>query len=244
MISNTAKWGKESGVSCFEARRQPDGSLVVLTHYGRLKQLRRLVVALAMDDRLLYEVRGDVVGQGKAGEPLLRNCEAEELPLSTPLMLDPPEDRFFAYMMAWSRWRQLRAIEGLPNIVRGEPTEDGAFTHGLLLHRKNAKGWHARQAALLFACLRRASPGTRLCLDLPGGRCFDLGETSAIAADTVRGLPIQGGEKVLALTAGPDAEQLMWAAAEVFTFRPDDHTGDWLRISALVGGQQEARWSM
>jgi hypothetical protein len=54
-------------------------------------------------------------------------------------------------------------------------------------------------------------------------------------------LLVQPGERVLALTSGPDAEQLLWAVAEVFAFRPGDHTSDWLRISALVGGQEEAR---
>jgi phosphotransferase system HPr-like phosphotransfer protein len=209
---------------------------------GRRRVLRRLLASLERDGRPPYEVRGDVVGRDRGREPLLRNCESEEISLPTPVVLDPPEDLFFYYMMGWSRFRLLRAIEGWPEIARAVPgnPEDGAFTHGLLVSMRDPRGMHARPAALLFACLRRASPGTRVGFEF-GGRTFDLGEASQVRVNAILRLLVQPGERVLALTSGPDAEQLLWAVAEVFAFRPGDHTSDWLRISALVGGQEEAR---
>lgn len=107
---------------------------------------------------------------------------------------------------------------------------------------------HARPAALLYAFLRRAQPGTRLGLaSLRCGRCFDFGEASAIGVNALVRTEVKGGEEVLALASGPDAEHVLWAVAEVFAWRAAgnteaEHTQDWSLISSLLEeGQMQAR---
>jgi phosphotransferase system HPr-like phosphotransfer protein len=119
--------------------------------------------------------------------------------------------------------------------------EEGVFTHGLRVRMEDERAMHARPAALLFAFLRRVSPGTRVGFEL-GGRLFDLGEASQVRVGTILKLLIQPGEVVLVLAAGPEAELVLWAVAEVFAFRPGGHTADWRQIAAHLGGRKEARW--
>lgn len=103
----------EKGVSCFETRRQPDGSLLLVTrgsaHKARDQRHTFAYLCKAEQQRTVYEVRGDLVGRGASGEPLLKNCELKEIPLSTPITMGPPEDRAFRLVEAWNRWRYLDA---------------------------------------------------------------------------------------------------------------------------------------
>ncbi len=120
-LGQGSKYGKkakssqkvEKGVSVFETKRQPDGSLLLITRGGthKARDQRHTFVYLctAEEPRTVYEVRGDLVGRGACGEPLLRNCELEEIPLTTPITMGPPEDRPYRLAKAWNLWRYLDA---------------------------------------------------------------------------------------------------------------------------------------
>ncbi len=100
---------RENGVSVFEARRRSDGSFVVLTPRrgpDRVR-MRNLFLNLALANRLLYEVRGTVVGRGASNEPLLRDCELTPIPNSVPVRLCPPKDQLFEGVEWWNRSRGL-----------------------------------------------------------------------------------------------------------------------------------------
>jgi len=153
--SNTARWGREEGVSCFEAKEEPDGSLLVLFRSGdpvKRKALRKIFDGFVRaDDRALYELRGELVGRGVAGDPLLRDCEAREIPLTTAVRIGPPEDRLFEYVEGWNRWRYLDGTrEGHRTPPMGENCLE-AFAppeaRGVL-HEDNEERWRRIWAGL------------------------------------------------------------------------------------------------
>lgn len=151
-LSNTARWGREEGVSCFEAKREPSGFLTVLFRGldpVKRKGLRGTFEGLARGGRPLYEVRGDVIGRGIAGEPLLRNCEAEEIPLTTAVKLGPPKDRAFTYVEGWNRWRYLDGTrEGHRTPPMGENCLEAFAPAGArkVLHEANERKWRKIRA--------------------------------------------------------------------------------------------------
>ncbi len=106
---------REAGVSVWEARRRPDGSLlIVLPQSKRDRVQARCWVrnhAFAKEERPLYFVSGRVVGKGASGEPLLRDCSLEPVPLTTPVRLPPPEDEAYKQIEAWNLWRRLDAAD-------------------------------------------------------------------------------------------------------------------------------------
>lgn len=102
----------EKGVSCFEARRKRDGSLEVLAPRRDDGGLREMFAALLHMGRPFLEVRGDVVGRGLLGEPLLRNCETEEIPLSSRVRLCPPQDRHARQVGRWDLARKRQSKKG------------------------------------------------------------------------------------------------------------------------------------
>lgn len=150
--SNTARWGREKGVSCFEAKREPDGSLLVLFRDRdpmKRKALRRIFEGFVRaDDRVVYELRGEPVGRGIAGDPLLRDCEAREIPLTTAVRIGPPEDRLFEFVEGWNRWRYLdgtREGHRTPRMSENCIEAFASTPERRVLHRHNERRWAARR---------------------------------------------------------------------------------------------------
>ena len=119
-------------MSCYEARRQLDGSLLIVTGKGKKgRGLRESFIWYVRGgpegERPLYEVRGNVVGRGAGGEPLLRNCTLEEVPLKTAVRLPPPEDRDFKIVECWNEHRRLDGTRGGYRTDFGHPNAVEAF---------------------------------------------------------------------------------------------------------------------
>ena len=85
-------FGREMGVSVFPARELASGELVIDTGGGRNESLRLGFAAYFFEmppaARRIYRVYGDEIGTGGTGEPLLRNCTAIEVPLTTAVVID------------------------------------------------------------------------------------------------------------------------------------------------------------
>ncbi len=115
------------------------------------------------------------------------------------------------------------------------------WTHELPVVMEDPMGMHARPAMYLLAYLRQAAPGTRFGLCW-GGREVDFGEASEVGPlALLHHADIKGGQEVLALASGPDAEYVLDGVEEVFAQRrtPETHLADWMDIARVVGGPRK-----
>jgi len=103
---------KERGVSVFEATVQ-ENALVVDTAgpegWRRRMVFKAYTCAPGTHNRPVYLVDGNVVGGGSTGEPVLRNCTFQELPLTVPVVLDrcDGDEELIRGVECWNRWRYL-----------------------------------------------------------------------------------------------------------------------------------------
>lgn len=121
---------------------------------------------------------------------------------------------------------------------RRQGAED--WTHDRRVVMRDPRGLHARPAALLMGYLRRAAPGTRFGLHLARG-CVDFGEASKVTPLALcLHADVRGGEEVVALASGPDAEYVLDAVAEVFAqdLAGEMHLASWQTISRALGSKE------
>lgn len=147
--------GTEEGVSVFGVAERADGTIVVDTGGGKNADLRLVFSGFFLEAphkaRRIFRVWGEEVGAGAGGEPLLRGCVSEEVPLTTAVVLDSwgSDARYLEQERIWNRWRYLDGTrEGHRTRRGGENFQEACVTGwaAKLLHEANEKKWRKIRA--------------------------------------------------------------------------------------------------
>lgn len=150
----------EVGVSVFAASVRSDGALVVDTlsapvgiatgsHWLRVL-FAWFFFEMPPGARRIYRVYGERVGTGGAGEPLLRNCAAVEVPLTTPVVLDSwgPDAHLADLEPTFNLWRDLDGTrEGYRTPYGSDNFLEAFAPPGAreVLHRYYERKWRRRR---------------------------------------------------------------------------------------------------